>query len=58
MGESIYFKDNFFSAGTTEIFNEDHEQIGLLDLKSAFSSGVDVMDKEGLIVIKGSFLFC
>ncbi|WP_404452076.1 hypothetical protein LG329_17255 [Virgibacillus necropolis] len=57
MGESIYFTDNFFSAGKTEIYNGNQEEIGSLDLKSAFSSGVDILDREGNIVVKGSFRF-
>ncbi|WP_174612940.1 hypothetical protein [Virgibacillus ihumii] len=57
MGESIYFTDNFFSAGTTEIFNGDQEKIGSIDLKSAFSSSVDILDVQGNIVAKGSFRF-
>lgn len=53
MGESIYFTDNFFSAGATEIFNGDQEKIGSLDLKSAFASSVDILDGEVDIVVKG-----
>lgn len=57
MGESIYFSDNLFSTGITEIFNENQERIGALDLKSAFSSGVHILDVKGNIVVKGSFPF-
>ncbi|ASK64070.1 hypothetical protein CFK37_18865 [Virgibacillus phasianinus] len=57
MGESIYFTDNFFSAGNTDMYNGKQERVGSLDLKSAFSSGVDILDVEGNIVVKGSFPF-
>ncbi|MFC4559748.1 hypothetical protein ACFO3D_16295 [Virgibacillus kekensis] len=57
MEESIYFTDNFFSAGKTEIFNGDQENIGSLDLKSAFSSSVDILNTEGNVVMKASFPF-
>lgn len=58
MGQSmIYFKDNFFSAGVTEIFNGDKQRIGSLNLKSAFTSSVDVLDKGGTVVVQGHFPF-
>ncbi|MBP1947083.1 hypothetical protein [Virgibacillus litoralis] len=57
MGESIYFTDNFFSKGTTEIFNSEQEVVGSLDLKSAFSSSVAILDVEGNIVVTGSSPF-
>lgn len=57
MGESIYFTDNFFSKGTTEIFNGDQEVVGSLDLKSAFSSSVAILDAEGNVVVTGSSPF-
>lgn len=53
--QSLYFKDNFFSAGTTEIFNSSKEKVGELDLKSAFSSGIDVLNKDGKRVVSGKF---
>ncbi|CAH0345449.1 hypothetical protein [Bacillus sp. CECT 9360] len=53
--ESLYFTDNFFSAGRTEIYNESKEKVGELDLKSVFSSGVDVLDSEGNLVISAKF---
>ncbi|MBU9710663.1 hypothetical protein [Evansella tamaricis] len=52
---TIYFRDNFFSSGITEIFNGDKERIGSLDLKSAFTSSVDVLDQNGNITVKGHF---
>ncbi|MRH45062.1 hypothetical protein GH741_20685 [Aquibacillus halophilus] len=58
MGNSnIYFSDNFFSSGITDIFNERKEQIGSLDLKNAFSSSVDILDSDQNIVVKGFFPF-
>ncbi|WP_430786794.1 hypothetical protein VBD025_14750 [Virgibacillus flavescens] len=57
MSESVYFTDNFFSAGVTDIYNEKQEKIGSLDLKSAFSSSVNVLDENGEIVVKASFPF-
>ena len=53
----IYFRDNFFSAGVTKIFNENKEELGSLDLKSAFKSSVDILDVEGNIIVKGRFKF-
>lgn len=54
---TLYFKDNFFSAGRTEIFNSSKERVGELDLKSAFSSSVDVLDPDGNPVVSGKFVF-
>lgn len=51
----LYFKDNFFSAGRTEIYNEEKEIVGELDLRSAFSSGIDVLDSKGELIISGKF---
>jgi uncharacterized protein YxjI len=57
MNDSLYFRDNFFSAGTTEIFNSSKEKVGELDLKSSFSSSIDVIDKSGRIIVSGKFPF-
>ncbi|MCD8510666.1 MAG: hypothetical protein LRY73_12885 [Bacillus sp. (in: Bacteria)] len=57
MPETIFFRDNFFSSGVTEIYNGNKERIGSLDLKSAFSSSVDILNNEGNIVAKGHFPF-
>lgn len=51
----LYFKDNFFSTGTTEIYNEAKEIVGMLDLKSTFTSGIDVLDSKGNIIVSGKF---
>jgi uncharacterized protein YxjI len=54
---NLYFRDNFFNAGITEIQNEQKEQVGYLDLKSAFGSAIDVYDQEDRLVCKGGFPF-
>lgn len=55
--ETLYFTENFFSSGMTDIYNEAKEKVGKLDLKSMFSSGVDVLDLQGNIVASGKFPF-
>lgn len=55
--ETLYFNENFFSAGITDIYNEEKEKVGSLDLKGMFSSGVDVLDLHGNIVASGKFPF-
>jgi hypothetical protein len=55
--QTLYFKDNFFSKGRTEIFNQTKGKVGELDLKSAFSSSVDVLDNDGNLVMTGKFGF-
>jgi len=53
----LIFRDNFFSAGITEIQNEAGAPAGRLDLKSAFSSSVEVYDGSGGLVCTGRFPF-
>jgi hypothetical protein len=53
----VYFQDNFFSAGRTDIFNGSKEKVGELDLKSMFSSGVEVLDLNGSVKVSGKFPF-
>lgn len=53
----LWFRDNFFSAGVTEILNEQEEHAGRLDLKSAFGSSVDIYGQDGALLYKGSFPF-
>ncbi|MFC7373547.1 hypothetical protein ACFQPF_18040 [Fictibacillus iocasae] len=53
--KEVYFKDNFFSRGITEIFNENQDQIGYLDLKSAFTSSVAVCGLDHKTHIEGRF---
>jgi uncharacterized protein YxjI len=57
MEKHVYFQDNFFSAGTTEIFNEAKEKVGSLDLKSMFSAGIEVLDLCGTVKVSGKFPF-
>ncbi|QKS70207.1 hypothetical protein FLK61_25945 [Paenalkalicoccus suaedae] len=56
MERTVYFSDNFFSSGKTDIFNEDKERVGELDLKGAFSSSVRIETKEGN-VLEAAFPF-
>lgn len=53
----LYFKDNFFSSGTTDIMNEAGEIVGSVDLKSAFGSSLDIYDVTGRKVCGGKFRF-
>lgn len=57
MKKTVYFSDNFFSSGETEIYNEDQKIIGKLDLRSAFSAAVDIKTPDGKIILSGSFGF-
>ncbi|MEN2768764.1 hypothetical protein [Ornithinibacillus xuwenensis] len=57
MSRIIYFNDNFFSSGRTVIYNTDKEKIGELDLKSAFSTSVDILDVDGNLTLRGFFPF-
>jgi uncharacterized protein YxjI len=51
----LYFKDKFFSSGISDIMNTDGEIIGRIDLKSAFTSSLDVFDSNEQIVCMGKF---
>jgi hypothetical protein len=57
MSGVLYFADNFFSSGRTDIFNAEKARIGELDLKSAFSAGVDILNRNGEIMASGKFPF-
>ncbi|RIW26838.1 hypothetical protein D3H55_23465 [Bacillus salacetis] len=57
MSDVLYFADNFFSSGRTEIYNAEKEVVGELDLKSAFSASVDVLNNDGSIMASGKFPF-
>lgn len=57
MGNVLFFSDNFFSSGRTEIFNEEKEVVGELDLKSAFSASLDVLNRNGEVEASGKFPF-
>ena len=54
---TVYFTDNFFSAGLTTIYNENKQEIGSLNLNSMFTSSVDVLDQNDQVVVKGRFPF-
>ncbi|WP_036816826.1 hypothetical protein [Pontibacillus yanchengensis] len=54
---TIYFTDSLFSAGMTEIYNENKDHIGNLDLKSAFTSSVDILNTKEEITLSGGFRF-
>jgi hypothetical protein len=53
----VYVRENFWSAGKTEIVNESRRTVGELDLLSAFHSGVNVLDPHGRVLCRGSFRF-
>ncbi|WP_141433936.1 hypothetical protein [Bacillus sp. 03113] len=55
--ETLYFSDNFFSAGRTEIFNDSKEKVGELDLSGILTSGIEVIDLEGNVKVSGKFPF-
>ena len=54
---ALYFRDNFFSSGMTEIMNDSGVTMGELDLKSAFSASLDVCDLSGRRLCSGKFPF-
>lgn len=51
----VYFKDNLFSSGETEIKDGNGRTVGTLDLHSMFQSGVTVKGTEGLTGYSGKF---
>lgn len=51
----LYFRDNFFNAGLTEIVDDRQRPAGTLDLKGAFGSALDVYGEDGAIVCSGRF---
>lgn len=53
----LYIRDNFFGKGVTPIENEQGENVGSLDLRSAFGSSLDVYDANGRLRCTGSFRF-
>ncbi|MFB1081691.1 hypothetical protein [Jeotgalibacillus sp. JSM ZJ347] len=57
MEDRVYFSDQFFSSGKTDIYNGEKEKIGTLDHKSAFSSGINIEDILGETVIEAGFGF-
>ena len=55
--QTLYVSDNFFSAGKTTIYNKGKEKVGEIDLKSAFTAGLDVLDLNGKTIVSGKFAF-
>ncbi|WP_064093309.1 hypothetical protein [Rossellomorea aquimaris] len=55
--KELFFSDNFFSAGKTDIYNGQKEIVGELDLQSALSSSLQVLDAEGRKMVGGKFTF-
>jgi hypothetical protein len=53
----LFFRDNFFSSGETEIVNEQGENAGVIDLRSAFSSTLDVYGPGRQLLYCGKFKF-
>jgi hypothetical protein len=51
----LYFRDNFFNSGQTDILNESNERIGEVELHSAFGSTLDVYDQSGQRKYGGKF---
>jgi uncharacterized protein YxjI len=54
---NLYFRDNFFNAGFTEILDSQAKNIGHLDLKSSFGSAIDVFGLNDQLLYKGGFPF-
>jgi uncharacterized protein YxjI len=55
--QNVWFKDNFLSSGSTEIWDRDEQVIGELNLLSMFNSGIQVLDLQGQILTIGKFPF-
>ncbi|MFC4778226.1 hypothetical protein ACFO9Q_15610 [Paenibacillus sp. GCM10023252] len=53
----LYFRDNFFNAGSSDIMDAEGNHAGSLDLRSAFGSGLDVYNGQGLKMCAGEFPF-
>ncbi|OWA34109.1 hypothetical protein B9G55_17435 [Saccharibacillus sp. O16] len=51
----LYVTDNFFNSGRTEILNAAGEAAGMLDLRSAFGSALDVYASSGELLYTGKF---
>ncbi|MEO3946038.1 hypothetical protein [Gorillibacterium sp. CAU 1737] len=52
---TLFFRDNFFSMGETEILGSAGEAAGRIDLKGAFSSSLDVYDAADRLAYSGRF---
>lgn len=53
--KKLYFSDSFFSTGKTDIFTEEEEKIGEIDLKSMFSASVDILNGKQEVLVSGKF---
>ncbi|RTE11654.1 hypothetical protein [Paenibacillus whitsoniae] len=53
----LYFRDNMFNAGVTEILDEQQAVVGHLDLKSAFGSSIHVYGSRDELLCSGKFRF-
>jgi hypothetical protein len=54
---TVFFADNFFSSGQTDILTQDESKIGSLNLKSMFSSSVDILDETDQVLCSAKFKF-
>jgi uncharacterized protein YxjI len=55
VGSPLYFKDNFFNSGKTEILSISQEVLGEVDLRGVFGSGLDIYDANGSLMFSGKF---
>lgn len=51
----LYFKDRFFSSGISEIMDASGNELGYIDLKSAFGSSLDIYDSSNDLIYSGKF---
>ncbi|MDQ6419641.1 hypothetical protein RB620_09380 [Paenibacillus sp. LHD-117] len=51
----LYFSDRFFSAGTTDIMNEEGASVGTMDLESMLSASLSVYNSENALRFSGKF---
>ena len=52
---NLYFSDHFFTSGKKYIYSLEEHIVGKLDLKSAFTSTINVLDIKDNILISGKF---
>jgi uncharacterized protein YxjI len=53
----LYFRDNFWNAGLTDILDEQEGKVGHLDLRSSFGSAIDIYGPNDELLYNGSFPF-
>ena len=51
----LYFRDHFFNAGLTEIVDASGNELGHIDLKSAFGSSLDIYGPSSKLIYSGKF---